>query len=102
MKLHELIENCYLDRKELNDDVICQVIRENYKDRELSELIRLFLSGIGSRHQVPGNIIYTLMDLNDWFKEYGEYKFKQQAYIILTILSYWDQMSIESRIELNL
>ena len=102
MKLYSVIENCYLDRKDLDDNVICAVIRKNYSNRDLCQLIKVFLKGIGNQHSVSGNVVYTLIDLIQWYQEDNEYTFKQQAYIILTILSNWDQINIEVRVELNL
>lgn len=104
MNLYELLENCYLDHDVLKLDIdkICQIIRENYTDKQLRDLIHTFLRGIGSKHQVPGNLVYKLNDLINWYTDYESYTFLQQALIIKIILCYWDQLSIETKADLYL
>ena len=97
MNLIELIEHLHLDLKQLDQNVINNEIIANYSDNDLVRLVEVFLRGIGSRHQIDGNTVYTLHDMCDYYREFNEFSRKQQVYIIQNVLKYWDQLSLESR-----
>lgn len=102
MNLAELIENIVLDRDQLSTDAITDVVLSNYNNQELVNLISIFLRGIGSRHQVPGDLVYHLSDIADSYKEFGNLTRRQQVYVLHNIINYWHQMSVEMRASLNL
>ena len=70
--------------------------------QNLDQLILIFLEGIGARHHVSGNIVYTLADMSYQFKEYQEYTPKQRVYIIQNILENWNHLEIGMRCNLGL
>ena len=102
MNLPELIENIVLDRQQLTTDAISQVVLANYSNEELVGLTRIFLRGIGNKHQVPGDLVYHLSDIADSYREFGNLTPKQQVYVLHNIIGYWNQISIEMRATLGL
>jgi predicted DNA-binding ribbon-helix-helix protein len=102
MKLAELIENIMLDRDQLSTEAISQVVLANYRDRDLVELIRIFLRGIGSRHQVPGDLIYHLADIAHSYEEFGNLTPKQRVYVLHKIIQWWPEVGVEMRATLGL
>lgn len=102
MKLPELIENLSLDLTKLDRDVINREIVANYSDQDLISLAQTFLRGIGSRHSVPGSLVWSLTDIADQFATTHALSPKQRIYIIQNTLEHWHQINIQMRVALNL
>jgi hypothetical protein len=102
MRLTELIEHCHLDLDQLNRDVINNTIIANYSDLDLCELAQTWLCGIGSRHQVPGSIVWTITSIADQARLDQALTRRQKIYLIQTILEQWHQIQLESRVEMGL
>ena len=102
MQLPELFENLSLDLAMLDRDVINREIVANYSDQDLSNLIKIFLRGIGNRHTVPGALVWTLIDMGDQYQTTGTFSPKQRNYIIQNILEQWHQITVEMRATLML
>jgi len=102
MRLTELIEHCHLDLDQLNRDVINNNIIANYSDQDLRELALTWLRGIGSRHSVPGSIVWAVGSIADQALADQALTRRQQVYLIQTILEQWHQIQLESRVELGL
>lgn len=101
MNLPELIENLSLETG-LNSTVINKAIIDNYSNSDLVHLIRVFLKGIGNNHQVDGNVVVTLMGINDYYREHEHLTPKQQVYLIQNILTNWNQLGLDMRCQLGL
>ena len=82
MNLPELIENLHLDLSDLNPRVVNKEIIANYSDRDFVKLIEIFLRGIGSRHEVPGKVIYTLQGISGDYQEHENLTNEQKTYAI--------------------
>lgn len=102
MNLPELVENIVLDLDQLDRNVINREIVANYSDHDLVALIRIFLRGIGSKHSVNGNLVWSLSDIADQFQQTHQLSPKQQVYVIQNIIENWHQISVEMRAELML
>ena len=99
MRLVDVIEECSLC--DTPDEVVWQITR-TYTPKEIDQLILLFLKGIGSRHLVPGKVVYDLADISNKFKEYGDMTRDQGIYVIGRIIANWQEMTCESRANLLL
>lgn len=97
MRLVDVIEECSLC--ETPDEVIWQIIR-TYTPEEIDQLILIFLKGIGSQHQVPGRVVYTLQGISGDYQEHESMTKEQQTYAIGRVIANWHQMSCESRANL--
>ena len=102
MKLYELMENLYLDLPDVNRTKMTTEIIKQCSISEITNLVDVFLKGIGSKHSVPGNVVWTIQEINYLVQDGIEPTFKQIHYVLCNILDYWDQVSIEMRVELNL
>lgn len=102
MNLPELIENLHLDLNQYDRSVINETIVANYSDQDLVRLIDIFLRGIGSRHQVNGNIVWRLADMASQYRTAHALTPKQRIYIIQNILENWQELNLDMRVALGL
>lgn len=99
MRLVDVIEECSLCHTP--DQVIWQIIKA-YTPDDISRLVKIFLDGIGSQHQVPGKLVATLQDIRYNYLEYGQMSRDQKILMIGEIIRYWQEMTCESRANLLL
>jgi hypothetical protein len=102
MNLAELIENIVLDLDQLDRTVINQAIMANYSDKNLIELIWIFLRGIGNQHTVNGDLVWRLGDIADQFSHTHGLSPRQRVFVIQHIIENWHQISAEMRATLGL
>lgn len=74
----------------------------HYQDQELTDLVAVFLEGIGSRHQVPGKVVWKLQDIADQFQQQGSISREQRWLVFNSIVENWHQINIEQRVRLHL
>jgi hypothetical protein len=101
MSIFELIEEITLDQLRLETKHKNQII-DNYTTSDWARSVQLFLKGIGSRHQVPGNVVYELID---YLRQYDETKHltrDQKWFILHTLMERFDQIDLISRTELGI
>jgi hypothetical protein len=99
MRLVDVIEQCSLSNTP--DEVIWQITK-CYTPKQIDDVILIFLKGIDVKHQVPGKVIYALADISRDYKEYEDMTRDQQIMVISRLITYWHQMSCESRADLLL
>ena len=99
MRLVDVIETCSLDG--VTDEIIWEII-EIYPDQEIDRLIQKFLNGIGHTHQVPGDVVYKLTGICQFYLEAELLTRRQKIYALGRIIAHWPQMNCESRALLNL
>jgi hypothetical protein len=99
MRLIDVIEVCSLSQTP--DEVIWEITKE-YTPEQIDHLIQIFLRGIGSQHQVPGKVVYTLQGISGDYKEHETLTNEQLTYAVGRIIANWHQMSCESRANLLL
>lgn len=101
MNLYDFFEGCSLEKASINDQFIYQ-INNFIPNSNLISIAITWLRGIGSQHQVPGRVVTTMAGICDFYREVGELTRKQQIYVISNLITYWDQISCESRAQMML
>lgn len=99
MRLVDVIEECSL--YSTPDEVVWQITR-TYSDQDLDRLIHLFLRGIGSQHQVRGQVVYDLADISHKYREFGTMTRDQKIYVIGRIIANWSHVTCQARAEMML
>jgi hypothetical protein len=101
MRICDVIEELSLDQITPDDPQTKQLI-DCFNDSQWNELVLIFLKGIGNNHLVPGKVVHQLMGISDWFRELKLLTIEQKWFILHRCLANWNQMSCESRAQLNL
>lgn len=102
MRLPDLLENCYWDRSELNPSIVNKTIMENYTQEEIIRVATLFLDRVGSQHSIPGDVIYTMRGICQWYHDYRNITPRQQVYVIQKMIEHWNHMPLKGRIDLSI
>ena len=100
MRLVDVIEECSLVR-EIPNEVIWQIAK-TYTPTQIDDVILIFLKGIDIKHKVPGKVIYALANISGDFKEHEDMTHDQKIMVIARLITYWHEMTCESRANLLL
>ena len=96
----DVIEEISLESS-VPDDIKYQIIRD-YSDSEITKLSEIWLKGIGARHQVPGYLVGEVAGIGDYYRRIGVLSPKQRWLVFMTMIQYWNEMSLGVRTSLDL
>jgi hypothetical protein len=99
MNIYDFIENCYVDRHLLDESIRVQ-IPGAYEDQQWIRVSQVFVRGLDRTHQIPGKVIYSILDICEQFRQTETLSPKQQHFLAQNLIDYWDQMSCEARSKL--
>jgi hypothetical protein len=98
MKLYNAIEELHLDN--LKSDDVKYRLSDAFDQEEVINTTKLFLKGIGKRHEISGKIIYPMQDMIYQFQEDGSITRDQKIYLVSMMLDHWNQFGLEARANL--
>jgi hypothetical protein len=96
MQIYDFIEECHLELQHLTEDIRIQ-IPSAYPTAEWVKTGKLFVSGLDRTHQVPGRVIYSILDICEGYRESGSMTMAEQAYLAHNLIDYWSALSAEIR-----
>jgi hypothetical protein len=99
MQIAEAIERCYLVRDHLTDPVRSHLV-DMYSHQKWIGMMNLFLQAIGNQHRVPGSVVQQLQDIGYQYHQDQTLTRKQIWYVAMSMIDYWEQMSLEHRCQL--
>lgn len=100
-RLCDVMEILYIERYQPSDNEIAEILRIFSMD-ELVQLSVDFLNGIGNKHNVKGKVVLSIAGIGDFYRHAKLLTNKQKFYLFHNILNNWDQLSMISRIQMNL
>lgn len=100
-RLCDIMELLDVNRIHPSDNDIAEILN-SYSELELINLALIFLRGIGNRHQVPGKVVDVITGITQFHKQADLLTNKQRFYLFHNILNHWNQINIQTRVDLML
>lgn len=95
-QLYEVIENAHLDLNVLNDQMRYLICKAASPEQWI-RATELFLRSCGSRHTIPGLVIFKLTGICQDYKDHGTITLRQQMFVTSKLIDHWDQLGVEMR-----
>lgn len=99
MNIFGLIETCYLERSQLNDQIRSQVCNE-IRDRDLIRVALYLIDNLSRRNRMPGNEHTTVCGIIDWHREYQEITPRQKYFLFNAVVNNWEYLRLDARSQL--
>lgn len=99
MNILYFLEELNLDRKQIRDCDRWTIVR-SYDIPEWIRAAQLLTTNLDRTHTMPGNTVYSIIDICDQWRRTKSITPTQQLFIANNLIDYWDQMSCERRAQL--
>lgn len=92
MNIYQLIDFAHQHRTQINDNIRYQLIKD-IKETDLIKITDYFVSNLEKKHQMPGDVILSLASIVDWYREKQFITEKQKAYLVNSLIDYWNNLN---------